>query len=177
MTDPGDIDQEALAGLLRSDKMIGDAEIMLGPGAAVTAVITPQGFRTGPVLRDRVLRLAGEAADRIQVLVVGEIPRGSDGSLDADAVLARLGNAYRFEPPATSSEAVLAELVGRILPGVRVSMTDTVAGLGGDSISTIELAVLIAERFGVEVPAQQVFGAASLRELAAVAEAGTSHDS
>lgn len=176
MTDLTSIDQKAFAGLLRSDNMIDDAEIMLGPGAAVTAVITPQGFRTGPVLRDRVLRLAGEAADQVQVLVVGEIPRGPDGSLDADAVLASLGNAYRFEPPVTSVEVVMAELVGRILPGVRVSMTDTVAGLGGDSISTIELAALIAGRFGVEIPAQQVFAAGSLRELAAAAEAGTSHD-
>lgn len=91
-------------------------------------------------------------------------------------MLARLGNAYRFEPPATSGEAALVELVGRILPGVRASMTDTVAGLDGDSISTIELAALMAERFGIEVHAQQVFAAGSLRELAAMAEAGTSHD-
>lgn len=175
MPHPADFDLQAFAGLLRTDKMIADAEVMLGPDTAITAVITPHGFRTGAVLRHRVMRLAGNAGPGVQVVVMGKIPRNPDGSLDATEVLSRIGEAYRFEPPTTATEVAIVEVVGKVLHGVAISMTDSIGELGGDSLTTIEIVTLIAERFGIEIPAHQAFGAASIRQLAAMVEAET-HD-
>jgi acyl carrier protein len=176
MPEPDDIDPAAFTELLRADKMIADAEVMLGPDTAITAVISPQGLRPSAVLRHRVMRLAGGAGGRVQVLTIGRIPRRPDGALDAGEVLARIGEVYRFEPPVTDDEVALAAIVGEVLPGVPISMTDSVGALGGDSVSTLELMTLIAERFGVEIPAQQVFAADSLRELTAIVQASKTHD-
>jgi acyl carrier protein len=167
-SNPAEAELAALAHRLREDKAIKDAEIMPGPGEAITAVIVQQGVRPGPVLRHRAMKLAGSAAEQVQVLLMPAIPRLADGSLDHGEVLARIDDAYRFEAPATDDERSLAELVSRVLPGQRISMTDAVGDLGGDSIATFELAALISERFGIEVSAYQLFMANSIRDIAAL---------
>lgn len=54
--------------------------------------------------------------------------------------------------------------------GCPASPDDSLFGLGGDSLSAIELAEALGERTGSEVPIQQVFDMASLGELAARVE-------
>lgn len=167
-SNPAEAELVTLAHRLREDKAIKDAEIMPGPGGAITAVIVQQGVRPGPVLRHRAMKLAGSAAERVQVLLMHAIPRLADGSLDQGEVLARIDDAFRFEAPATDDERSLAELVSRVLPGQRISMTDALGDLGGDSIATFELAVLISEHFGIEVSPYQLFMANSIRDIAAL---------
>jgi acyl carrier protein len=166
------VDPGRLAALLRGDKLINDVAVMLDPEPSViTVLIVPQGYRPGHVLRQRVMRLAPEVGERLQVVLVFAIPRDPDGALDRDEALAatrRPGALYRYEPPATETERSIVELVREVLPGVQVSITDSLAGLGGDSLATLELTGLINERFGVDIDPQRVFEAESLRDLAAI---------
>lgn len=172
MADTADIDLPELAEMLRGERLVSDAEVIagLGPGTA-TVLIVPQGFRLGHVMRELVMRLAGRAAEQMQVALVREIPRDPHGSLDrqeAEAAMRRPGVVYRYERPATGIEHALTELVAEVLPGVRTSMTDNLLELGADSIAVAELTTLIQERLGAGIDQLQVFSAGSLRELAAV---------
>lgn len=173
MTDTGSIDPRELADLLRADPLVNDAEVVPGvESATATAVIAPQGFHPGHVLRERVMSLAGPVGTHIAVVVVAAVPRTPDGVLDQQEVrtaAARPGACYRYEAPATEAERALVELVCEVLTDVQVaSVTDSLTALGGDSLTAIELIVRIRERFGVDIDPQQVFGADSLRDLAAV---------
>jgi acyl carrier protein len=168
--DPGTVDVARLAAALRGDKLINEVEIIPGPGTTITVLIVPQGFRPGHVLRARVMRLAPDAGHRLQVALLRAIPRHPDGRLDREGAFAetrRPGALYRYEPPATEAERAVVALVREVLPGVQVSVTDGFAALGGDSLATLELTGLINERLGVDVDPLRVFGAESLRELAA----------
>ena len=161
----------SLADRLRAHPFVNDAEVMTGPNPGeVTVFLAPQGFRPGPELRDIVLGLVDAPGPWVQVVVGWAVPRGPDGQLDREAALAALdqpGAVFRFEPPDTAGERMLASMVQAVLPDVRLSMTDDLASLGGDSLTAVDLVVRIREGFGVEVDPQQVFDAESLRELAA----------
>lgn len=74
--DPGPVHVARLAAALRGDKLINDVEIIPGPGATITVLIVPQGFRPGHVLRARVMRLAPDAGHRLQVALVREVLPG-----------------------------------------------------------------------------------------------------
>jgi acyl carrier protein len=159
-----------LAELLREQPLIGDAEVLRDAGG-ITVLVVRRGYRPGPVVRDLVMGLAGEAGRGARVAIVSEIPRDGAGAVDEAAAWAAVRAAsvlMRYEPPASEIERVLAGLVGELLPEVRVSMTDDLAVLGGDSLFAVELVALIAERLGVEVDAQELFAAESVREMAAV---------
>ena len=171
MCDDAELTQ--LAQQLRSDPFFHDTEVVAGPGQGVVTVLTvAQGYRPGHMLRRHVRRLAGEIGGQLQVVLTGAIPRGPGGVVDHDELLAamrRPGAVHRFEPPASAAERLVAELVLEVLPGVvEVSMTDSLPALGGGSLATFELTGLISERLGIDIDPQQVFGAESLRELAAM---------
>jgi acyl carrier protein len=161
-----------LAQILREDRLVRDAEVFDGPGpATATALIVPQGYSSGPVLRERVMRLANGTAGPLQVAKVQQIPRDGSGALDHARALAMMGLpgvVYRFEPPVTDSERSLAQIVRQLLPDVRASMTDALTPLGVDSLAAVELLALISERMGVELDAQQLYSAETLHDLAAM---------
>jgi acyl carrier protein len=179
MSDIVDAGTRHIEATLRGDRLINDAEVLPGPDAsAVTVLVVPQGYRPGHVLRERVMRLLPEIGDRVQVALVRAIPRDPGGRLrraEAVAMTERPGVLHRYEAPASGPEQALAALVGEVLPGVQVSMSDAFAALGGDSVATMELTALIHERLGIDVDPQLVFTAESLRELASTLaiEAGT----
>jgi acyl carrier protein len=163
---------ERLAEQLREKAIVNDAAVLTGPQPAdITAFVVRQGYRPGPVLRDLVMRLANHDRPGLQVAIVRQIPRHTDGSVDRAAALAALADTalvLRYEPPATDIEQCLAGLVSQVLPEARVSMTDDLVGLGGDSLTAVELVELIAEQWEVEISAQDLFAAESIRDMANV---------
>jgi acyl carrier protein len=167
MTDLPDLAQR-----LREDRNIRDAAVLAGPEPGVlTAFVVSQGYRPGPVLRQRAMAVAGDLAGRLQVAVVREIPRDREGRLDRDQALAatrRPGVLHRFEAPATDVEHTLVELIADVLPEAQISMTDGLAPLGADSLTAVELLALIDGRFGVPVEPQVLYSAETIRDLAAV---------
>jgi acyl carrier protein len=161
-------DLAMVAGRLRADRLFHDVDILTGPTPERTSVlVVPQGYHAGHVLRERVLRQAG---DRVRVVLVREIPRHPDGRLDRDAALAAMREpdvvVLAFEPPANEVERRLVDLVVEVLPGTSLSMTDSLVGLGADSIAVMELVGRFREEFGVDLDPQKVFQAESLRDLA-----------
>jgi acyl carrier protein len=166
-----DFDAGRLAGLLRENSTVHDAAVMVDPGSGlISAFIVPQGIRPAAELRQRAMRIVGDVADRIQIVILHSIPRGQDGRLDeqrAMAAMQRSGAVHRYEPAATDMERAVVELVNEVLPGRQVSVTDSIGALGGDSLATLELTGLIRERLGIDIPAHDVFSGESLRDLAA----------
>lgn len=181
MSQSARLDPDRLTELLRGDPMVHDAAVLAGAGQPrATAVIVPQGYQPGVAVRERVLELAGLAGGQpdgrgLEVMLVPAVPRDAVGQLDAAAVLDALAQpdtlVYRFEPPDTTIQRRLLELAGEVLPGLQISVTDSLPGLGADSIVVMALAGRIGEEFDLDVDPQDVFGAASLRELAVLLEA------
>jgi acyl carrier protein len=169
-----DVHSPRLAEFLREDGMIRDAEVMIdSESGLISAFIVPHGLRSAPELRQRAMRIAGDAAGRLQIVLVQDIPRTPDGSLDeaqGRMAMQRSGTVHRYEPAATEIERSVVALVEEVLPRRQVSVTDSFAGLGGDSLSTLQLTALIEERLGVYIPPQDAFGAESLRDLAAAVD-------
>jgi acyl carrier protein len=172
---------QEFARLVRSDRLVSDADVLSGPEpCTITVLVVPRGYRPGPVLRQRIMKLAGDAAHadgtvgpggRMQVALVPNVPRDKRGLLDqskAIVMIRRPGALYLFEPPATETERSLAALVREVLPGVQVSMTDGLTPLGGDSLTAVELLGLIHERLGVELDPQLLYSAETIRDLATV---------
>lgn len=170
MQNPSGLEARQLAALLREDDMIRDADVMIDAGSGlVSAFIVPQGLRLAPEIRQRAMRIARDKARSFQIVLVHVIPRMPDGALDEDQgrkAIQRSGAVHRYEPAATEMERSVTALVGEVLPGRQVSITDSLGALGGDSLSTLELTTLIRERLGIDVLPQDVFGAESLRDLA-----------
>jgi acyl carrier protein len=171
---PDDVHSAHLAELLRKDGMIRDAEVTIdSESGLISAFIVPRGLRSAPELRQRAMRIAGDTADRLQIVLVHGIPRKPDGSLDevqGRIAMQRSGAVHRYESATTEIERSVVALVEEVLPGRQVSVTDSFAGLGGDSLSTLQLTALIEERLGVSIPPQDAFGAESLHDLAATVE-------
>jgi acyl carrier protein len=151
--------------------MIRDAEVMIdAESGLISAFIVPRGLRSAPEMRQRAMRIAGSAAARLQIVLVHGIPRKPDGSLDevqGRIAMQRSGAVHRYEPATTEIERSVVALVEEVFPGRQVSITDSFASLGGDSLSTLQLTALIEERLGAYIPPQDVFDAESLRDLAA----------
>jgi acyl carrier protein len=162
---------ERLSKQLCEKPIVSDAAVLSGPQrGGMTAFIVRQGYRPGPVFRDLVMSLTDDH-ERIQVALVRQIPRYADGRLDRKAALATLTDnalVVRYEPPSTDVERRLAALVHQVLPEVRVSMSDDLLSLGGDSLAAVELVELIAEQWGVEISGQDLFATESLRAMANV---------
>jgi acyl carrier protein len=142
------------------DRLVRDAEVISGPGpAAVTVLIVPQGYSPGPLIRQRVMRLADGTGGPLQVAIMREIPRDEEGMVDQHKALAAMrlpGALHRFEPAVTDTERALTELICQLLPDAQVSMTDTLVSLGADSLVTVELLELISQRMGVELDQRQL---------------------
>jgi len=75
--------------------------------------------------------------------------------------------AAMYVPPETPTEKALAELWQRILRIDRIGTEDNFFEWGGHSILAIQLVGRIRDRFGVELPLQDLFQRPQLRNLAA----------
>ena len=75
--------------------------------------------------------------------------------------------AAMYVPPETPTEKALAELWQRILRIDRIGPEDNFFEWGGHSLLAIQLVGRIHDRFGVELPLQDLFQRPQLRNLAA----------
>ncbi len=96
-------------------------------------------------LRDSLRRVSGLPPSAVQVCVVGDVPHTASGKPDRAALLRHV-RARRADVPATLRDEY-AVVLGRPDATVR----DTFVGLGGDSLSYVELATRLTARLG-ELP-------------------------
>jgi acyl carrier protein len=71
------------------------------------------------------------------------------------------------ERPLTALEEVVADAWRRVLGVERVRFRDNFFALGGNSLTTIQVAMRIRESLGLELPLRVVFEAPTVAELAA----------
>ncbi len=148
-----------------------------GPGEArLTAYVVPTdgtGLSVTELRRDLldVLPLAMIPGRFVQV---GALPTTRTGKIDRAALveLARDHAAEdEFVAPAGETECWLAERFVELLQVGRVSATDDLFSLGGDSITATRLASRILSDRGVQVSPRDIFAAATVRGIAAAIEA------
>ncbi|ETK16050.1 phosphopantetheine-binding protein [Pseudomonas sp. FH1] len=74
------------------------------------------------------------------------------------------------EQPLSAGEQVIAELWQHLLKVQSISRHDNFFRLGGDSLLATRFLEMLRSRLGVELPMGQLFGAASLLEVAQTLE-------
>lgn len=111
------------------------------------------------------------------ILVVDEIPLTGHGKVD-DAALAVLDadrHSEQFEPPATATETVLAEVLAEVLDAKRIDVTADFLDLGLDSIVALSVVQAVRRR-GVPLRARLMLDCSTVRELASAIDSADEID-
>jgi aryl carrier-like protein len=116
-----------------------------------------------------------------QILVLEHLPLSNNGKVDRRALQAALADAAQTRPvldeqPLRPDEQVIAELWQQLLNVPSVSRHDNFFRLGGDSLLATRFLEMLRTRLGVELPMGQLFGAATLTEVAQILERQPSSD-
>ncbi|MFK7959648.1 MAG: amino acid adenylation domain-containing protein [Phycisphaerales bacterium] len=128
----------------------------------------------GPAIRAAASARLPEAAVPVQLLHVVEWPRGASGKVDVDRLPlpdpAHASNADPTAAPRTPSESILAGIWADVLGLAAVGIHDDWFGLGGDSITAIQV---VARARAADPPvileAVDVFDAPTIAGLAGLA--------
>ncbi len=170
------VDLERVETLLAVDgHVVACAEGVGGAGGSHLAVAVAG--RPAPAIFDEVVARAAEVAavplHAVRAVAVDDLPRLPNGKVDQRAVAALTvtaepdrAEADRDEPEPVTPEEAVAAAYATVLGREQVSPDDTFTGLGGDSLSYVELAVRL-EKLLDQVPAD--WPTLTVRELAAAA--------
>ncbi|QIK75559.1 AMP-binding protein [Nocardioides piscis] len=138
-------------------------ERLVGDGAEVRCVVVDQTLhafttrrRTSERLRQTLMAASGLPPVAIRVVVMEALPRTSSGKPDLAALSSHaralaLAEAETAGAGPASPEALRADFAA-VLGRSDVGLGDTFVGLGGDSLSYVELATRLGRRLG-DVPA------------------------
>jgi amino acid adenylation domain-containing protein len=101
------------------------------------------------------------------------LPLTANRKLDRDALPEppRPAAGTPAEPPATATEAALAEIWSEVLGTGAPGRGDDFFALGGHSLRLVQVLARVAERFGVELPVREAFAAPTLTGMAAALDA------
>ncbi|WP_433578314.1 amino acid adenylation domain-containing protein [Nocardia brasiliensis] len=100
------------------------------------------------------------------IVVLDEVPLTPVGKLDRKALPAPSFDATMFRAPATPTEEIVAGAFAEVLDLEQVGADDDFFARGGTSLRTLTLQHALAAR-GIELPVGAVFGASTVRALAA----------
>jgi amino acid adenylation domain-containing protein/natural product biosynthesis luciferase-like monooxygenase protein/non-ribosomal peptide synthase protein (TIGR01720 family) len=130
--------------------------------------------KAGAILSAAILReeLAAQLPDYMvpgAFVVLDAFPLTPNGKLDRQALPAPEDNALvrrQFEAPQGDIEEVLAAIWQKLLGVESVGRHDHFFKMGGHSLLTVQLAFLIEDRLGIEVPLRELFEHAELDVMA-----------
>ncbi|OPY30760.1 MAG: Acetyl-coenzyme A synthetase [Methanocella sp. PtaU1.Bin125] len=149
------------------DALLGEsagAAVVLRDGAAVDA---------GELKRHVAARLAYFKVP-VKLWFLDAIPRGPTGKVQRVGMYERLNAiavpepgtpARGYEPPATPTEAALAQIWAGLLNRERIGRRDSFLDLGGDSLLATMAISRISEALGVKVPIAQAMDCENIAEL------------
>ncbi len=100
------------------------------------------------------------------IVVLDEVPLTPAGKLDRKALPAPGFRATTFRAPGTPTEEIVAAVFAEVLEIEQVGADDDFFARGGTSLRTLTLQHALAAR-GIELPVAAVFGASTVRALAA----------
>jgi nonribosomal peptide synthetase protein BlmVII len=143
----------------------------LGSRAVLTAYVVPS---SAAIPGEEELRRA--LADRLPrhmvpgaFVTVDELPLNRNGKLDRDALPApapRSRRAPAHDAPRSTTERLLAGLLGELLGIEGIGVHDDFFELGADSLVITQLHARVVERLGVDLPMRRVYGALDVASLA-----------
>ncbi|GLZ75506.1 hypothetical protein Afil01_03130 [Actinorhabdospora filicis] len=108
-------------------------------------------------------------------VVLDVLPLGRNGKVDAAALPAPARrSAPAAEPPATPAEEALCRIWREVLELDALGATDDLREFGAHSLTAVRVAAAIETELGATVTLREVFAAATVRELAALAAARAS---
>ncbi len=145
------------------------------PGRTGTALCGYVTAGPGGLDRDGVLAYLREQLPRhavpVALVELAELPRTPTGKVDAGALpppteADLLTRGTRFQPPATPTEALVAEAFGQILGASPVGALDDFFELGGTSLSGLRLGRLLESLVGREVPVATIYQGATVQGIA-----------
>jgi len=120
-----------------------------------------------PGRRAEEAELRGYLFDRLspfkipsRIVVVDRIPRSSIGKVQRKRMAGLLQGALTSAPegPVTETERILADLFRECIPGhPETGRNSHFFSLGGDSLHAIRMVQRVGDRFGIELPAHEVF--------------------
>lgn len=160
--------REIEAALVARDDVLNARAIDYGGDGPVLILVQPDVYSSGPDLRDECARILNGAADRIVVALVSELPALDSGIPDPAVLLGGAVSSYRYEPPSTRTERILAGIWSDVLGRDQTGVLDDFLDLGGDSITAIQAVNRINDEFNVSIDVAGFFEAPSVRELAGV---------
>jgi len=140
-------------------------------GARPLVVVRPMGFLTAAELR-RHCRELGVAAE-FDVLFIDETQAVDTAAPDAAWLTANAAPdaLSLFEAPDGEIETQLVAVWERILDFTPISVHDDFVDVGGDSLSAMEIAVAIAQRWDVNLSLVDLVDASSVRNLSELVRA------
>jgi acyl-CoA synthetase (AMP-forming)/AMP-acid ligase II len=132
-------------------RLRGDGHDVRCGGRDGAVVVSSRGTAAGPArasLRRAVIAASGCPRDAVHVVAVDDHPCLTAGKPDYAAILALHDD--RTTPPSTGSAATptVAGLYAALLNRPTVTDDDTFAGLGGDSLSYVEVSIQLEELLG-----------------------------
>jgi yersiniabactin nonribosomal peptide synthetase len=104
------------------------------------------------------------------IVVLDALPLGTDGKVDRKALPAVLPAGRASVQPASATETALAEIWSKALGRDLVGPQDHFLELGGDSLIAVRIIAAIRERFQVDLRAEAMFEAPTIRQMAAAIE-------
>src|SRR3954447_2241323 len=132
-------------------------------------VVVSDGFVAGPQVRAALSAAGLRPPDRV-VVVPSSVPSSLDGPHTPEQLATWLATpsaqVYEFAAPAGPMEEELCAIWSEVLEVAEVGALDDLLDLGGDSLTGIEIATRIEERYGIECDLELVFRAGTVRALA-----------
>lgn len=153
---------------------LGDHEVACAESAEAARLVVALAGEPDAVALEEVATMAAAATGlpqhAVAVVPVAEVPRLPNGKVDHAAV-GRL-EPHRVGTVEVSPTASLTALYGAVLRRAAVTPEDSFAGLGGDSLSYVELALRLERRLGTLPPD---WPDRSIADLAALADLSADH--
>ncbi|AQZ69228.1 hypothetical protein BKM31_54145 [[Actinomadura] parvosata subsp. kistnae] len=162
--EPGEVEAALVA-----QPGVGEA-VVLGREGRLVGYVVAGGEVDGQELRERLGRVLPEFMVPAAVVVLDELPLTVNGKVDRAALpdpdfAATEGG----REPRSAAERVLCELFAQVLGLDRVGVEDGFFALGGDSITSMQLAAR-ARRAGIALTPRQIFEHKTPERLAALAD-------
>ncbi|AQZ69227.1 hypothetical protein BKM31_54140 [[Actinomadura] parvosata subsp. kistnae] len=162
--EPGEVEAALVA-----QPGVGEA-VVLGREGRLVGYVVAGGEVDGQELRARLGRVLPEFMVPAAVVVLDELPLTVNGKVDRAALpdpdFAPAGGGRE---PRSAAERVLCELFAQVLGLDRVGVEDGFFALGGDSITSMQLAAR-ARRAGIALTPRQIFEHKTPERLAVLAE-------
>ncbi|RSM55270.1 hypothetical protein DMH03_34455 [Amycolatopsis sp. WAC 01376] len=168
--EPGEIE-----GVLADQPGVDQAVVVARDGRLIGYVVSDQEVRPGR-LREQVARVLPDHLVPAAVIVLDAWPVTANGKIDREALPAPdFGERVSGREPVTEIERVLCGLFAGVLGLERVGADDGFFELGGDSITSMQLAAR-ARREGMAFGAREVFEYRTPAGLASFVELGEEPD-